>query len=617
MILARSGDPGFSLRAHPHILLGDTMKPTQKTRQNPVRRQVFALFAVLLLTSPLWPAGVSAQAPGLWLVTNTNDSGPGSLRQAIISANANRATPQAIEFRIPTSDPGFDGSVFTIQPLSELPILLGNITIDGATQTAFTGDTNPLGPEVVLNGARLAAGSGIHISGDNNTVAGLVINGFQGGNGITVGYGRDSTPSLNRIRGNFIGTNAAGSLAAPNVAGIGVQGWGSPGVQAADNVIEHNLISSNTGSGINLCDAARTSIRSNLIGVDRTGALPLGNGFYGVVLTCAGAPSNHFEDNTIAYNTGGGILDQPDYRYWGSWTVDGHQGLALRRNRIFANDGLGLNLLPAPFGFFDTVTPNDPGDADTGANLLQNFPILVSASVGSGGTTVAGTLNSTPLASFEIELFGNAALDPSGYGEGETYLGMVAVTTDAAGNAAFSTVLPVAVPGGSFVTATATDAAGNTSEFSAGVPVVVSNQSPSCSGARPSVATIWLPNHSFVSVRILDVTDPDGDPVAIQIDSIWQDEPVDTRGDGQFTPDGRGLGTEVAEVRAERDGTPKAPGDGRVYHIGFTANDGRGGACSGVVQVAVPHDQNKPAIDGGALYDSTTTNLTRTPVAAG
>lgn len=132
------------------------------------------------------------------------------------------------------------------------------------------------------------------------------------------------------------------------------------------------------------------------------------------------------------------------------------------------------------------------------------------------------------------------------------------------------------------------------------------NKPGDCSTAVPSIGTIWPPNHQFVDVKILGVTDPDGDPITITIDSIRQDEPTDTYGDGKFTPDGEGIGTDTARIRAERAGTAKVPGDGRVYHIGFTADDGKGGTCSGTVTVAVPHDQRgTAAVDGGPLYDST------------
>jgi streptogramin lyase len=136
---------------------------------------------------------------------------------------------------------------------------------------------------------------------------------------------------------------------------------------------------------------------------------------------------------------------------------------------------------------------------------------------------------------------------------------------------------------------------------------VLSNQDPDCAQALPNVDMLWPPNHRSVPVNILGVTDPDGDAVSITIDSIFQDEPVDTFGDGRFVPDGWGVGTASAEVRAERSGTKKVPGNGRVYHIAFTAADYNGGTCGGEVTVGVPHDRGGGSIpvDDGALYDST------------
>jgi hypothetical protein len=126
------------------------------------------------------------------------------------------------------------------------------------------------------------------------------------------------------------------------------------------------------------------------------------------------------------------------------------------------------------------------------------------------------------------------------------------------------------------------------------------NEPPDCTNAAPSIATIWPPNKKFVSVNVVGVTDPDGDPVTITIDAIFQDEPV---GSGNSAPDGNGIGTSTAHVRAERLGS----GDGRVYHIAYTADDGNGGTCVGVVKVCVPHDQGQGANcgDGGAIYNST------------
>jgi len=128
---------------------------------------------------------------------------------------------------------------------------------------------------------------------------------------------------------------------------------------------------------------------------------------------------------------------------------------------------------------------------------------------------------------------------------------------------------------------------------------------PDCSRAFPSIETIWPPNHKWVEVEILGVIDPDDDPVTITIEAIWQDEPVDTFGDGAFTPDGAGLGTATAWLRAERCGAPWVPGNGRVYHVSFTADDGQGGSCSNTVQVVVPHDMKHDPVDDGALFVST------------
>jgi hypothetical protein len=99
------------------------------------------------------------------------------------------------------------------------------------------------------------------------------------------------------------------------------------------------------------------------------------------------------------------------------------------------------------------------------------------------------------------------------------------------------------------------------------------------------------------------VTDFDGDPVTITITGITQDEPTNGLGDGDESPDGGGVGTSTASIRAERTGT----GNGRIYTIHFTALDGNGGACDGSVVVGVRHDQWKKgdAADDGQIYDST------------
>ena len=165
-------------------------------------------------------------------------------------------------------------------------------------------------------------------------------------------------------------------------------------------------------------------------------------------------------------------------------------------------------------------------------------------------------------------------------------------------------ILSFASAGVHSVTVTVTDGHGGTASTTftwVVLDVPVANRPPVCTGAAPSVATIWPPDHRQVTVAIQGVTDPDGDPVMITITRVLQDEPTNDKGDANTPVDGGGVGTATAWVRAERS----AQGDGRIYEIRFTATDGKGGTCAGSVKVAVPHTQNKPAIDSGARYDST------------
>jgi len=142
---------------------------------------------------------------------------------------------------------------------------------------------------------------------------------------------------------------------------------------------------------------------------------------------------------------------------------------------------------------------------------------------------------------------------------------------------------------------------------------IVVNEAPDVSGAYADNNCLWPPNHKFVDISILGVTDPDGDPVTIEITGITSDEPTATdkgSGGAKHAPDATGVGTDTASVRAERSGD----GDGRVYVISFIASDGQGGETEGSVTVGAPHDQSSKksvvctAIDSGQLYDATDIN---------
>lgn len=427
-------------------------------------------------------------------------------------------------------------------------------------------------------------------SSNNNIVGGLVPEARNIIQSVNIS---GSGATGNVVQGNFIGTDVTGTIALLNsdpviafrildAADILIGGT-EPG---AGNVIAGGSLAVLLIETLGIFGgpAADNTVQGNFIGTDPTGTINLGNAGHGIKLfdtsgniiggTAIGA------GNIIAHSGEDGVF------------VESGTNNTILGNTIHSNDGLGIDLGT------DGVTPNDSGDGDTGANNLQNFPTLTAVT----SNSISGDLNSALNATFRIEFFANTAGDASGSGEGETFLGATDVTTDGSGNLSFTETLPVGA--GQFVTATATDESGNTSEFSAWFQAPT-NQPPDCSGALASIEQIWPPNHKMVDIEIVGVTDPDGDPVTITITQITQDEPVNSQGDGNFEPDGAGLGTSTAQVRAERTGG----GNGRVYEITFVADDGKGGACPGSVTVCVPHDKGKKGstcIDDGQFYDSVT-----------
>jgi beta-propeller repeat-containing protein len=126
---------------------------------------------------------------------------------------------------------------------------------------------------------------------------------------------------------------------------------------------------------------------------------------------------------------------------------------------------------------------------------------------------------------------------------------------------------------------------------------ISTNRPPDCAAAFASPASLWPPNGQLVPISIRGVTDPDGDPIAITVTGVRQDEPLSGR-----SPDASGIGTPAVQLRADRAGG----GDGRVYHLSFTATDPQGASCTGTVTVCVPHDQGHGGTcgDGGGLFSS-------------
>lgn len=115
------------------------------------------------------------------------------------------------------------------------------------------------------------------------------------------------------------------------------------------------------------------------------------------------------------------------------------------------------------------------------------------------------------------------------------------------------------------------------------------------------MTALWPPNHQFVPVKLSVATDPDGDPVTIAVGGVTQDEPLNGTGDGDIAPDARASAPGSVDLRAERAGT----GDGRVYRVAFTVDDGKGGTCTGSAKVTVPKSQGR---DGAAVESAPVVN---------
>jgi titin len=224
-------------------------------------------------------------------------------------------------------------------------------------------------------------------------------------------------------------------------------------------------------------------VEGNFIGTDRSGTLALGNARDGVTITGFDAADNTIggaarsAGNVIAFNGGAGVSVIDPF-------VSGlNLGNAILSNAIFANTGLGIDLGD------DGVTPNHPGGLIPGPNGFQNFPVLTAAVRSASGTTIQGTLNTAARETFTIQFYANPTADPSGHGQGQTYLGSITVTTDANGNATFTAKF-AGVLTGEAISATATDPGGNTSEFAQDVTVTAAAAATTAKFGRGNPAAV-------------------------------------------------------------------------------------------------------------------------------
>jgi uncharacterized delta-60 repeat protein len=421
--------------------------------------------------------------PSTYTVTSTADSGPGTLREAILGINAN-----------PDRDAGFDtinfnigsGGAQTIALLTALPSITSPVTIDGTAQPGYAGS-----PLIELDGSSTSSGiSGLTITGGSSEVLGLAIDNFSG-DGIDL-----LTNSGNRVHDNSISANGGNGVFISG-AFVGTIPIGS------SNVVQDNSINSNGGNGVFISGPAAgrptggsNKLQGNSIGQNFgdgvliqgaadgnqiVGANIISDNFANGIEIIASS-SNVVQGNSISANVYGyGVLINGAARNGIGGTASGQAntissngkagvavignriGNAIRGNSIFSNGNSFFSNGPIGIDLgADGVTPNHTGSV-VGPNNFQNFPVLTPESTTS---IVTGTLNGLPDTTYTIDFYRNdvPGLDPSGHGEGHFYLGSTTVTTDGSGNASvsFDTGSTVA----EYVTATATDPAGNTSEFS-------------------------------------------------------------------------------------------------------------------------------------------------------
>ena len=258
----------------------------------------------------------------------------------------------------------------------------------------------------------------------------------------------------NQIQGNFVGLDVTGTIViSTNAGGISV------GTSSSNNTIggsaagAGNRVGGTGDSAINI-DGDGNVVRGNQVGTDATGTVRLANGYWGIL---AGVNSSNTtiggvgpgEGNIVAYNRG-----------YAGVVVMGVNA-TVRGNSIFdnagiqANSGLAIDLTGGNL-FQLGVNINDAGDADAGPNGYQNYPLISSVTYGGSNTTIAGTLNSTPSTTFDVDFYSNPACNgrPQEQDEAKTYIGSIEVTTDGSGNATFNEVLAAVVANGSPITAT-------------------------------------------------------------------------------------------------------------------------------------------------------------------
>ena len=333
-----------------------------------------------------------------WIVVNsTADAGDGSLRGAIEEANRGCSTPCKIAFEIPAPVPA--AGWFTIGPSSPLPpITAPRVFVDAKTQTAFTGDTNPAGPEIAVDGSGAQIGQGIEIrSGCEAIVEGVSVGNFTDhGIAVTPGEGCKNVSNIDqrRIAHNYIGVDPSGTAPTPNLRGLFIDNGYA---EIADNVI-----SGNTLSGV-WSWRSPLGVHRNFIGTAADGKTPLANGRSGIFIGPL-AQAAEVLGNTISFNAEMGVA-----------VARGVRLVDIRQNSMRDNGGLGIDI--------GLDGPNAPVADD---HLTQgNPPTLLSAVYDPVPKTTAITLSlsTTPTATYGNSAYVDFYANDKPDGDGERWIG--------------------------------------------------------------------------------------------------------------------------------------------------------------------------------------------------
>jgi len=462
----------------------------------------------------------STVPPTTFTVTNVNDSGPGSLRQAILDSNARFANgANSISFNIPgTGVRRIQLTSDVLPPITE-PVIINGYTQPGSSMNTASNSFN--GVVLIRIDGSFGFDRALDFTAGNSTVSGLNIMNFNKA-AIAIS-GADS----NTISGNLIGVTVEGEPGPTARSDEGALSFysSSHNLIGGTNAAARNVIGAKFYGGygdILLSDSSSNRISGNFLGCDTTGTNGIWGGSDGVHLAgnsvgnVIGGPTTvagnvflgHYGSSIYVESGCAGSVIQGNYMevradgvrvqeqpglfalsiysegsaaliggpnagegnvVGGYVLLAGGQGNAVLRNSLLAHDSVGIDLGS------DGFTPNDADDSDIGANGLQNYPEILSATVYPSRTLVRSHLQSKPIATYRIDFYESDRLPPSGYAEAKTWIGTTNVTLGGSGLATFDWSPATTLMPGHWVTATATDPANNTSELAPPAVVALSN----------------------------------------------------------------------------------------------------------------------------------------------